>query len=98
MTTEIIDNASRVVRRKDVMTTDLDGEIGMIDIESGKYYALDPIGSSIWGLIEEPVPVGRIVESLLEEYDVDEATCLGHTIELLTSLRDKNLITVLPRE
>lgn len=98
MTTEIIDNTSRVVRRKDVMTTDLDGEIGMIDIESGKYYALDPIGSSIWSLIEEPVPVRRIVKSLLQEYDVDEATCSSHTIELLTSLRNKNLIAVLPRE
>lgn len=90
----IIEDSSTIVRKEDVLTTDLDGELGMIDIESGKYYAFDPISSTIWGLIEKPMSVKQLVARLMEEFEVDEPTCLSHTIELLASLHEKKLIAV----
>jgi hypothetical protein len=84
-----------VVRRNDILTTDLDGEIGMIHIETGKYYSLDLVSSSIWHLIEEPISVQQIVEKLMLEYEVDELTCSEQTLDFLTKLHDKELINIL---
>jgi 5'(3')-deoxyribonucleotidase len=91
----IIEIIDKVVRRKDILTTDLDGEIGMINIETGKYYSLDLVSSSIWHLIDQPISVKQIIEKLMEEYEVDEITCSQQTLDFLTNLHDKELIDIL---
>ena len=45
-------NINNVVsRRNDIDTTDLNGEIVMMDLEKGRYFSLNGVGSRIWEII-----------------------------------------------
>mgnify|MGYP000628421697 FL=1 len=88
-------NINNVVsRRNDIDTTDLNGEIVMMDLEKGRYFSLNGVGSRIWEIIEEPIGINKIVDSLLEEYDVSRNECEENVLEFLGKLDDANIISV----
>lgn len=83
-----------ILRRDDLPTADLDGEIGMMNIEKGKYYALDKVGSYIWNLLDKPQSVKDIIAILLEEYEVDTETCQEQVLEFVNKLNLAKLICI----
>lgn len=83
-----------VSRRNDIDTTDLNGEIVMMDLEKGRYFSLNGVGSRIWEIIEEPIGINKIVDCLLEEYDVNRNECEENVLEFLGKLDDANIIAV----
>ena len=88
-------NINNVVsRRNDIDTTDLNGEIVMMDLEKGRYFSLNGVGSRIWEIIEEPIGINKIVDCLLEEYDVNRNECEENVLEFLGKLDDANIIAV----
>ena len=88
-------NINNVVsRRNDIDTTDLNGEIVMMDLEKGRYFSLNGVGSRIWEIIEEPIGINKIVDCLLEEYDVNRNECEENVLEFLDKLDDANIIAV----
>ena len=88
-------NINNVVsRRNDIDTTDLNGEIVMMDLEKGRYFSLNGVGSRIWEIIESPIEINKIVDCLLEEYDVNRNECEENVLEFLGKLDDANIISV----
>lgn len=83
-----------VSRRSDIDTTDLNGEIVMMDLEKGRYFSLNGVGSRIWEIIDEPIEINKIVDSLLEEYDVNRNECEENVLEFLDKLNNANIISV----
>ncbi|MDF1617765.1 lasso peptide biosynthesis PqqD family chaperone [Petrocella sp. FN5] len=81
-----------IVRREDISTTIIDGELGMMSEEKGKYYTLDFIGTRVWELIEKPIKVDDLIIALMKEYEVDRATCEVDLLELLDKLLKEELI------
>lgn len=75
-----------------VLSSSIDDEVVMMSSEKGMYYNLNPIGSRIWELLETPQTVESLCVQLMEEYDVDEATCKQETEEFIQSLTDRGLI------
>ena len=65
---------SKVVVADDVVSCDLDGEAAILNIKDGIYYGLDPIGAKIWNLIQKPILLKEVVETIWNEYDVDKRT------------------------
>lgn len=89
-----IDLNSILIRREDVPTTDIDGELGMMSIEKGKYFTLDEVGTRIWGILETPHSIKEIVDVLIQEYDVDFDTCANDVEELIEKLLQEDLIAI----
>jgi len=85
---------SVVVTARDQLSCDLTGEAAILDIKTGTYYGLDPIGARIWNLIQSPKPVKEVLGVLLEEYDVDTNRCEKELLELLQELDAKGLIEI----
>lgn len=83
-----------VSHRTDIDTTDLNGDIVMMDLEKGKYFSLNGVGSRIWNLVEEPVEVSKIIDSLLEEYDIDRDECEKNVLEFLSKLESEQILVV----
>lgn len=77
-----------------LVCSDMDGETVLLSVESGNYFGMDSIGSRIWGLIEEPRPVSRLCQALIEEYDVEPSQCERDVIAYLTQLAKEGLIRV----
>ena len=66
----------------------------MMDLEKGRYFSLNGVGSRIWEIIEEPIGINKIVDCLLEEYDVNRNECEENVLEFLGKLEDANIISV----
>ncbi|WP_029010457.1 PqqD family peptide modification chaperone [Azospirillum halopraeferens] len=85
---------SRVVANEDLLSTELDGETVMMDVESGQYYALNDVGSRIWRDLAAPVEVAALCRRLEEEYDAPPETIRAGVLRLLDRLLDKRLIRI----
>lgn len=90
----MIDINTVVSHRKDIDATDLNGDIVMMDLEKGRYFSLNSVGSRIWELIEEPVQINKVVESLLEEYEITRNECEENVLEFLNKLEEAQIISI----
>jgi hypothetical protein len=61
---------SRFVRTPHVRATMQGDETVLLDVERGRYFALNEVGSRIWALVCEGVPFGELVDRVCTEYDV----------------------------
>ena len=55
----LIGEAVIVTRNRELMSATVHDEIVMMDIDSGRYYGLDDIGSVIWRRVESPQTSAR---------------------------------------
>jgi hypothetical protein len=76
----------------DVLSSKIDDEVIIMGLQTDKYYGLDPVAGRIWELLEQPRSLDELVGLLLEEYEVDEATCRKETMEFLRDMAEKKLI------
>jgi len=49
----------------------LGDEVILLNVESGLYFGLDPVGTRIWELLVEGTSEQEIVGRVLDEYDVE---------------------------
>ena len=90
----MISKDSIVVASKDQVSSDLAGEVVMLNLKNGTYYGLDEVGARIWSLIQEPSSVEVVRDILLEEYDVVPDLCERDLLALLQDLADNGLVEV----
>ena len=66
----------------------------MLNLRSGRYYGLDPVGARIWNLIQTPRTVQEIRDILLQDYEVEPDRCEGDLVALLEKLANEGLVDV----
>jgi hypothetical protein len=73
--------------------SDTEGGTVLLNLDDGQYYALDEVGSRVWGLADGKRTIRQISEAVCEEYDapLDEVT--RDVIDLLQQLAEENLVT-----
>ncbi|MCO6450800.1 MAG: PqqD family protein [Caldilineales bacterium] len=71
-----------------------DGEAALINLKSGAYYSLDPIGAEIWALIDQGYSLGDVVEIVMQRYDGSLAQIINDANDLVTGLLEEDLIVV----
>ncbi len=86
--------STTIKRNPELVSSDVDGEKVMMSIENGEYYGLDPVGSRIWELIENPIRIDKLIELLLEEFDASQEQCEADTFEFLNELMGKGLLKI----
>jgi len=89
-----ISATSRVMVAKEQVSCDLAGEAAILNLQTGVYYGLDPVGARIWNLIQQPRTVSDVVQVLLKEYEVDSERCERDVFGLLQELASEGLIEV----
>ena len=85
---------SIVVCSDENLSCDLQGEAVLLNLQSGTYFGLNPLGARIWELIQRPVKVSDVHQELLKEYEVDSSQCEADLLTFLKSLQAHRLITV----
>jgi hypothetical protein len=85
---------STVRLSRDQVSCDLNGEAAILNLKTGKYYGLDPVGATVWKLMEQPCTIESIREAMRQRYDVDAERCQSDLLELLEKLSAKGLIEV----
>ena len=85
---------SRMQRNPEMIFTDLDDTVVMMDADKGVYYELDPVGTRIWNLLETERSVDETCELLIAEYDVAPETCHQDVLAFLEQARKLGIIVV----
>jgi Coenzyme PQQ synthesis protein D (PqqD) len=86
--------SSVVVCSEENLCCDLQGEAVVLNLKSGTYFGLNPLGTRIWELIKEPAKVSDVHHQLLEEYEVDAKQCEAELLLFLNQLQANELIKV----
>lgn len=79
-------------RSEDYISNEIDGEIVMMNIETGTYVSLNATGKSVWDLIEEPKVLNDIIEALVIEYSIDKETCVADLAPFIQQMLDQKII------
>ncbi len=90
----MISGCSVVVAAKEQISSPLDGEVVILNLNRGGYYGLDTVGVRIWNLLQEPRAVNAIRDVILKEYEVGADCCERDLIALLMKLAEEGLIEV----
>ncbi len=91
-----VDLQSVVVAARDQVSCEVGAESAILNLKSGVYYTLDPVGARIWSLLQKPLTVSQIRAAILQEYDVEPARCLADLLALLTRFAEEGLIEIRP--
>jgi hypothetical protein len=84
--------SATIQRSPKQISGDLDGRAVLLSIDNGKYYNMNPVATRIWALIEKPITIEALIATLLDEYEVDRATCEKEVQAFLAQLRQDKLL------
>ncbi|MGH8726092.1 MAG: PqqD family protein [Burkholderiales bacterium] len=83
-----------VAAATDQVSCDLAGDAAILHLGTGTYYTLDGVGARIWTLLQRPVTLATLHQTLLAEYDVTPERLDADLQTLLQALRAAGLIEI----
>jgi len=86
--------ASIVTINPEIAYRELDGEVVILNLETGIYFGLDAVGARTWKLIEDHGALGAVHATLHSEYDVPPSVLERDLLELVDQLCAKGLTRV----
>ena len=79
---------------QETVSCELAGGAALLDLRSGTYFSVNPVGAYVWSLLRVPVAVSDIHGALTARYDVESGQCYADLIELLQEFANAGLIKV----
>lgn len=84
----------KVTIRDQVMARQVGEETVILDLASGTYFGLDPVGARVWQLLAEGKTLAAACATMLAEYEVTREDLERDVLALAEELRVKRLISV----
>jgi hypothetical protein len=75
-----------------VVFQEVEGETVLLDLEAGRYYVLDDVGTRCWQLLTDHGELETVMSVMLTEFDVDEQTLRSDVEALLARLTQAQLV------
>src|SRR5262245_43664146 len=82
---------SSIVVPDDVLFRKLGEEAVLLNLKTGMYFGLDPVGTRIWQLIVEHGTLTRVLDSMLTEYEVSRPVLEKDILDLCGQLCARGL-------
>ena len=76
-----------------VMAREVGDETVILDLASGTYYGLDPVGARIWQLMSEGQALTQVCEVMLAEYEVTRGDIERDVLALVQTLMARKLLS-----
>lgn len=70
----------------------LDREAVLLNLHTEQYFGLDPVGTRMWQVLAETNSLDKTVQTVLGEFEVDEARLRQDLAELVAKLVEKGLL------
>jgi hypothetical protein len=77
-----------------VMARDVGEEVVILDLASGTYFGLDPVGSQMWQHMSTGKTLAEICDAMLDEFDVTREELERDTLKLAEMLQSNGLVTL----
>lgn len=92
--TQISDAALR--RSSDVLTSDINGEIVLLNPETGDCYTLTGVGAAVWQNLSDATTLDAVVQDVCEHFDVEPDRARSDSARFLGQLIDEGLVVSEP--
>lgn len=76
------------------MFREIDGEAVLLELDSGRYYGLDEVGTRMWHALARHRRVEAAAEELLDEYEVAAERLRSDLLAFVEQLADQGLLIV----
>ena len=77
---------------KDVLFQTVAGEAVLLNVNDNHYYGLDDVATRMWQLLIDHGTETTVIQQMLEEYEVDEATLRHDFTALVEEMERRGLI------
>ena len=77
-----------------VFAQEVDGEMVLLDMNSENYFGLDAVGTDIWQAMQKHESLEKVLEVMLEQYDVEEEVLKSDLLAFVQRLKESGLIEV----
>ena len=67
-------------------------EVAILDLDHSVYYGLDPVGARDGELLQKPRSLQSVLDTVLAEFEVDDATARADLLALVDELLEKKLV------
>jgi hypothetical protein len=85
---------SRLVASPHQLSCDLSGEAAIVNLTTGVYFGLDPVGARIWSLLREQTTFADVRDTLMGLYDVEPQRLESDLSDFLSQLAEQGLIEI----
>jgi coenzyme PQQ synthesis protein D (PqqD) len=72
-----------ISRHAETVAVEIDGEVMLMSLQSGRTFGLDKRGTRIWELLEQPQTLAALVDALVKQYDTTPEQCQADVLEFL---------------
>ena len=86
---------SAVVAVDNQVSTTIEEDEVILNLDSGMYYGTNPVGARIWQLVQEPITVQSIIETVATEYAITRSQCEDDIRAFVESLAEEDIIEIL---
>lgn len=76
------------------LVSQLADEMVLMDTVTGDYMGLNPVGATIWSMLETQQTLASLVSELLIRYEVSEAQCRPELESFLLELNKRKMLTL----
>ena len=84
--------SDRIELSSDVVSREVGSETMLLNLASGTYFGLDPVGARFWQLLEEGKSASEARDALLQQYDVAPEQLDRDLEKLLADLAEHGLV------
>jgi hypothetical protein len=75
---------------------ELDGDLVLVQVDTGMYYTLNEVGSRVWALCDGSHTVAQVVSQVCDEFDAPPADVEADVVELVDQLTSEKLLIAAP--
>ncbi len=86
------DTAIRYTVKPDVVARSVADEMILLDLETGTYFTLNPVGGAIWRGLETGSDRDGIIAAVVEQFEVDAETATADFDEYVAALSGEGLL------
>lgn len=86
-----------ITRTADLLESGVEDELFALDIDGGQCFGFNATATEIWHRLATPMTLDALCNALMETRDVDRATCLADTAELIERLAEDKLVSLSPQ-
>jgi len=87
------DNTVLVRNDAQFLVSALGEETVMMNVENGDYLGINPVGTAIWHLLEQPATPQQIIAALIKQYDVTQEQCTQEVTAFLAQMIANGVVT-----
>ena len=87
--------SATVARAPDAVSADVRGEVVIMCINRGRYYALDRVGTDVWTKLGAPRTIADLCDELKREYDSPKERLQADVLKMLGTLLEAGAIRVI---